>query len=106
VRGFAEQDFQVSRVDSRVLARTADGTFGPAGKVRAYPRSPPDETCRRVVNLIAREGGCRLVDALTELGIPSDFTTLSELRARLTTTAFPFLRRRLDHRAGPGTREV
>jgi hypothetical protein len=32
LRGFAEQDFQVSRVNSRVLARTADGTSAHRGR--------------------------------------------------------------------------
>jgi hypothetical protein len=29
---------------------------------------------------------------LRELAIPADFATLSKLRARLTTTPFPYLR--------------
>jgi SAM-dependent methyltransferase len=88
---FGDQVFEIAETSSRVFLRTEEGTYQPAGQLTRYPGRPPDETCHRIIGIVAERERVRLRDVLAELGISSDFTILNRLRVRLTTTAFPYL---------------
>ncbi|MBB5803255.1 SAM-dependent methyltransferase [Saccharothrix ecbatanensis] len=90
---FAEQRFVAANLDCEVLVRQADGSYRASGRNAPYPVRPPDGPARAVLDEFTARGPARLRDVLTDLGLPTDLPTLSELRVRLTTTAFPFLQR-------------
>ncbi|NUT50833.1 MAG: class I SAM-dependent methyltransferase [Saccharothrix sp.] len=90
---FCEQRFVAADLDCDVLVRQADGSYRESGRTSPYPVRPPDGPARAVLEAFRSRGPARLRDVLTDLGVPTDLPTLSELRVRLTTTAFPFLQR-------------
>ncbi|HEY6310338.1 MAG TPA: class I SAM-dependent methyltransferase [Streptosporangiaceae bacterium] len=89
---FLNQAFEVSATASQVFCRTPQGTYQVPKHSVPYPGPHPDTTCRKLVALVADRKRARPRDLLTELSIPADFPTVSGLRQRLTTGAFPYLR--------------
>ena len=89
---FSEQVFEVAETTSQKFVRTESGKYEPAGRPARYPARPAGELCTKIVARVAERRRARMRDVLAELAMPDDFATLSQLRVRLTTTAFPYLR--------------
>jgi SAM-dependent methyltransferase len=92
VAEFAEQRFEVAETTSQTFSRTREGTYKAAGELARHPGRHRNETCQKIVDIVAEKKRARLCDVLQELAIPADFATLNKLRVRLTTTPFPYLR--------------
>lgn len=93
LESFADTVFERGDTRCDTLLRGEDGRYTLTGAARPYPGRPSDPATRRIVAEFDSRGQARLSDVLADLDIPADFGSLSRLRVRLTTTAFPYLRR-------------
>jgi SAM-dependent methyltransferase len=92
VAEFSDQSFEITETASQAFFRTEEGTYKAAEGLTRHPGRHRDETCQKIVDIVADRKIVKLRDVLAELAIPTDFAMLNRLRVRLTTTSFPYLR--------------
>jgi SAM-dependent methyltransferase len=68
-----------------------DGRYWPAPEPSPHPSSPPDPSVRRITELC--DGTRAVGDILRELKVEPTFRAVNRARLRLTTSAFPYLKR-------------
>jgi SAM-dependent methyltransferase len=87
---FLETHFQPNAVIRRSYVATRGNKFMESKLPLPYPGLPASPELRRVVEAV--DGGVPMSHALESLRIPRNFSTVNDLRLRLTTSAGPFLR--------------
>ncbi|HEX8189888.1 MAG TPA: class I SAM-dependent methyltransferase [Pyrinomonadaceae bacterium] len=87
---FLSARFEKTRTTQRSYIRADEATYRPSPAAVPYPLAAPDESVRPVFE--AADGRLTMREVLARAGVAPTFGAVSEIRTKLTTAAFPYLR--------------
>jgi 2-polyprenyl-3-methyl-5-hydroxy-6-metoxy-1,4-benzoquinol methylase len=87
---FLETVFERTSTTQRSYIRGDDGSYRLSTTPVPYPLVPPDSSVRKIFEVVDRESTMK--ELLARLGITPTFAAVNQIRIKLTTTAFPYLK--------------
>src|ERR1041385_520645 len=89
---FLDQKFVLTAAKRRLYYLQETGEYKLMPAVTAYPGKHPKDIGRQLLAQIGARPGARMRDVVEEMRLDDSFQFVNNLRLRLTTNAFPFLR--------------
>ena len=87
---FLETAFEGTSSTQRSYIRGDDGSYRSSPTPVPYPLVPPDSSVRKIFDAV--DGQSTMNEILSRLGITPTFAAVNQIRIKLTTTAFPYLK--------------
>lgn len=87
---FLAARFEKTGTTQRSFIRADDATYRPSPAAVPYPLAAPDDSVRRVYDAV--DGRLTMREVLERAGVAPAFQAVNEMRTKLATAAFPYLR--------------